>query len=124
MITPNITSYSLNNVQSRNMTKLAFKAENKEAENKKDEVQSFKDDLKKEGIELPTLTPAQSGLAVGLFWFGAGFGIDRLVGKIVKSFKTPIKLSLGINAALGLAFGLQAYFKEKKNSPKHINKIS
>ena len=119
MITPNITNYSPNNIQAHSMTRPAFKAENK-----KDEIQSFKDDLKKEGIELPTLTPAQSGLAVGLFWFGAGFGIDRLFGKIVKSFKTPLKLSLGINAALGLAFGLQAYFKEKKNAPKHSDKIS
>lgn len=107
----NITPYSFTSAQK---TSTPAKKE------KQDE--SLTEMLKKEGIELPKLTPAQAGLGNGAFWFLAGFGCDRLLGSIIKSFKTPLKLSLAINSAIALVMGLYTYFKERKAQAADSNK--
>ena len=80
------------------------------------EFENLKNELKKEGIEIPKFTPVQSGLIAGGSWFTIGFLIDRLLGLFSKSLKTPIKLSLAINGAIGLAGGISSYFKAKKQN--------
>lgn len=73
-------------------------------------------ELKDNGIKVPKVTPLQSGAINAVGWFGFGFLLDRLIGKLFKSMKTPLKLSLVINGGIGLIAGSMAYIKEKKNS--------
>ena len=82
---------------------------------KKEDV-DLRAELQKEGITLPTFSPAQTGLINGAGWFTMGFLLDRLLGKMFKSMKTPLKLSLGINAGIGLVAGGMAYINEKKKT--------
>ncbi len=96
------------------ITPISFTAAQKPVTAKKDE--SLSEMLKKEGIELPKLTPVQVGLGNAVFWFGSGLLIDKLFGKMFKSFKTPLKMSLIINGAIGLVGGLMAFVREKKAS--------
>lgn len=76
----------------------------------------FQKELKDNGIKVPKVTPLQSGAINAVGWFGFGFLLDRLLGKLFKSMKTPLKLSLVINGGIGLIAGSMAYIKEKKNS--------
>lgn len=81
----------------------------------KKKEESIEEILKKEGVELPKLTPAQKGIGNGIFWAGGGFVFDRLLNLLPgKIFKTPIKQSLIINGAIGLAMGTYSFFKAKK----------
>jgi len=84
--------------------------------------ESLTEQLEKEGIKLPKFTPVQSGLINAVSWFGFGFLFDRLFGTIFKSFKTPLKLSLMINGAIGLIAGGMSYIKTKKASLNTDNK--
>lgn len=80
--------------------------------------QNKSDDLKKEletaGIKIPETTPLQDGMINAVCWFSFGFLLDRLLGKLVKSLKTPLKLSLLINGGIGLIAGGLAYIKSNK----------
>lgn len=95
-------------------------AQNPPVKAKKDE--NITEMLKKEGVELPKLTPFQTGLINAVGWFSICFLFDRLFGKIFKSFKTPLKFSLVINGAVGLISGAMAYIKEKKASVENNKK--
>lgn len=77
--------------------------------------ESLEEILKKEGVEIPKLTPAQKGLANGLFWAGGGFVFDRLLNLLPGNFfKTPLKQAVLINGAIGLVMGVYSFFKAKK----------
>ena len=78
--------------------------------------ESIEEILKKEGIELPKLTPAQKGIGNGIFWAGGGFRLLNLLPGEV--FKTPVKQSLLINGAIGLVMGTYSFFKAKKLDKK------
>lgn len=81
--------------------------------------ESIEEILKKEGIELPKLTPAQKGIGNGIFWAGGGFALDRLLNLLPgEVFKTPVKQSLLINGAIGLVMGTYSFFKAKKLDKK------
>lgn len=80
---------------------------------KKPEPPTLREELAKEGINLPKLTPAQSAVANGAMYFGSGFLIDRGLGLMMKNFKTPLKLSLAINGAIGLVAGIATYINAK-----------
>lgn len=79
------------------------------------DIGSLRDEFKKNEINIPEPTPLMSGLGSAVAWFGFGFLFDRLLGKISKSLKTPLKLSLGINGAIGLIAGIASYIKAKKS---------
>lgn len=95
-------------------------AQNPPVKAKKEE--SLSEMLKKEGVELPKLTPFQTGLINAVGWFSICFLFDRLFGKIFKSFKTPLKFSLAINGGFGLVSGAMAYVKAKKASVENNKK--
>lgn len=78
-------------------------------------IADFKEELNKKGIKTK-LTPLQAGLMNGIFVFIAGFGIDRLLGKMSDMFKLPKKQSLIINGALGVAFGALSAYQTHKNN--------
>ena len=80
---------------------------------KKPEPPTLREELAKEGINLPKLTPAQSAVISGATWFLPGLLIDRGMGLMMKNFKTPLKLSLAINGAIGLIAGISTYVKAK-----------
>ena len=85
----------------------------------KKKEESLEEILKKEGIELPKLTPAQKGVSNGLFWAVGGFAFDRLLNKLPgEIFETPLKQSLLINGAIGLTMGVYSFFKAKKLDKK------
>ena len=88
---------------------------NKNKQIKKDDI-DLRSELEKEGITLPTFTPAQTGLINGAGWFTVGFLLALLFGRVYKSMKTPLKLSLGINAGIGLVAGGMAYINEKRKA--------
>ena len=88
--------------------------------NKKEDI-DLRTELEKEGIVLPKFTPVQTGLINAAGWFSIGFLLDRLLGKMFKSMKTPLKLSLGITAGIGLIEGAMAYVSDK-NKDMGINK--
>ena len=114
MITPNITSYSPNKLQSMNLScQPKFKGDTS-----KQEIASLRDELKKEGVELPLLTPLQAGVLVGSFSFLGFLAFDRLLGKVIKSFSYPMKYALAVNGIIGIVSGVQAYLREKKNASK------
>ena len=111
MITPNITNYAPNKFQSKNLScQPQFRGESS-----KQETASLREEFKKEGIELPKLTPLQTGAIVGGFSFLGFLAFDRLLGKLVKSFNYPMKYALIVNGIIGVVSGVQAYLKEKKN---------
>ena len=60
------------------------------------------------------LTPVQKACVSGVTWFGMGFLFDKFLGVCSKNLKTPMKLSLGINGAIGLISGIVTYYKAKK----------
>ena len=80
---------------------------------KKPEPPTLREELAKEGINLPKLTPAQSAVVNGATWFLPGLLIDRGLGLIMKNFKTPLKVSLAINGAIGLVAGIATYIQAK-----------
>lgn len=99
------------------ITPVSFKAapaaQSLQTPQKKEE--SLEEILKKEGVEIPKLTPAQKGLANGLFWAGGGFVFDRLLNLLPGNFfKTPLKQAVLINGAIGLVMGAYSFFKAKK----------
>ena len=81
---------------------------------------SKKDDeeLQKVLDKLPKLSPVQLGIGDALLWFGIGLGTDRLLGKMFKFFKTPMKTALITNGILGTAMGIYTYFKAKNAQKK------
>lgn len=84
-----------------------------QATQKKPTPPTLREELAKEGINLPKLTPMQSAIANSAMYFGSGFLIDRGLGLMVKNFKTPLKLSLALNGAVGLVAGVVTYIREK-----------
>ncbi len=82
----------------------------------KPQTTSLRNECAKEGIELPKPTPLQAGLLNGAIWFGAGLGIERLTSTMFKSMKSSLKVSLIMNAAVGLFAGVSAYLGTKKEA--------
>lgn len=79
-------------------------------------IQEFKNELEKNGVNIPKITPLQNGMINAGVWFGFGFLADRLMGKMFKSLKTPLKTSLLINGMIGLIAGGLTYVKASKEN--------
>lgn len=84
------------------------------SQSKKTETGSLKDEFKKQGIDIPEVSPLMSGVGTAVLWFGIGFLFDKLLGKMSKNLKTPMKTSLAINGAIGLVAGIVSYIKAKE----------
>ncbi len=88
---------------------------------KSDDLQTLRDEFAKEGINIPKLTPIQSGIFSGTLWFGTSLLTDKLLGKICNKFKSDTKTSLIIASGLGIVSGVLSYIKAKKNEANDKN---
>ena len=113
-----MNSINIRNYHSNDITKLNQYPPTFKGESNKPEQTSLRDEFAKEGIELPKLTPLQTGLAIGGISFLGFLAFDRLLGKAIKAFQYPMKYALVVNGIIGAVNGIQAYLKEKKNSAK------
>lgn len=84
------------------------------SQSEKQEAGSLRDEFKKQGIDIPKVSPLMSGVGTAALWFGVGMLFDRLLGKMSKNLKTPMKISLAINGAIGVVAGIVSYIKAKK----------
>lgn len=90
----------------------AQKIENTQHANKKSE--NPKDFYEELGMQKPS--PIVQGLLSACIWFGIGYGIDRLLGKMFKALKGDNKLSLMINGAFGVLMGGMTFWRAHKEN--------
>lgn len=88
----------------------------KQNNNQKQQVQPTQKQLNQNDVKPLNLTPTQTGLLMGSVWFGSGFAFERIVGAMFKDMKTSLKVSLGMNAIVGLVVGTLAYIGAKKEA--------
>lgn len=88
---------------------------------KNDDRQTLRDEFAKEGINIPKLTPIQSGLVSGFLWFGTGILTDKLLGKVSNKFKIDTKISIIVASCFGVVSGVLSYIKAKKNEANDKN---
>lgn len=91
----------------------AFKAETKKPESEQAKKNEKTDEFLK---KIENMSPTATGLTSAALWFGVGFGTDRLLGSAFKFFKTSMKSSLIWNGLFGIAMGIMAYIRARKNS--------
>ena len=82
--------------------------------NNKNNSQTLQEQPANKNVNIPKLTRTQNALASGAFGFGFSFLIDRGLGLLMKSFKTPLKTSLAFNGAFGLITGIATYCMTQK----------
>ncbi len=95
---------------------VAFMANPQKINKPESELNDIKKELENNGVKIPKFTPVQNGLINAGFWFGFGFLVDRLLGKMFKNLKTPMKLSLLINGMIGLIAGGLTFIKASKEN--------
>lgn len=114
-----INNYSVTNFGADDVDKKAAK-EAKKLKQKQDEekaIDDFKKLMKDGGLDLDKkVSPLTAGLVSGAGWFAIGYVIERALGRMIKTFKTPRKTSLIMNLSIGAALGSYTAYKVSKSN--------